>query len=262
MNTTAIIAAIIALLGGMMAGTAIEKNNENEALTEFQHGAQMRERTTDETPIASDYVSMRPGVAELPNETLSNEEKDGLLLMREEEKLARDVYQTLYKKWNLQIFANIAQSEQTHTEAVRDLLEKYNISDPVTDDAIGVFKNSNLQSLYDTLVARGNASEVEALSVGALIEDLDINDLENLISETDNQDIKLVYENLARGSRNHIRAFTRQLDMRGVTYEPEYISASDYETILSTGQETGNQQGGVNGSGHGGRGWGGGMGRR
>jgi hypothetical protein len=258
MNTTAIIAAIIALLGGFAVGTALP---DDDATSASQITNQARERFMSENPPAQDFVSMRPGIENLPEQSLSQAEIDGLLLMREEEKLARDVYQTLYEQWGLRIFANIAQSEQTHTEAMRDLLDKYNLTDPVTDDTIGVFTNPDMQKLYDDLTAQGSESEVAALKVGATIEDLDIKDLQELIAETDNEDIALVYENLTRGSRNHMRAFTRQLSMRGETYEPQYISTEEYEAIISGEQETGmgehsgNNMSGSQGRG-GGRGWG------
>lgn len=252
MNTTAIIAAIIALLGGFATGSAYSKNST--PLTE-QMTTEDSNRLLTDNPPAQDFVSLRPGIRALPNEELSEAEVAGLLLMREEEKLARDVYQTLYEKWGLQIFANIAQSEQTHTEAVRNLLEKYQITDPVTTDTIGVFTNVAMQKLYDDLTVRGNESEIEALFVGATIEDLDIRDLQNLLQETDNGDITLVYENLTRGSRNHLRAFTKQLTKRTETYTPQYISGTDYESILQSQPETGAGQ--SNGKGQGGRGWGG-----
>lgn len=199
---------------------------------------------------ATDFVSLRPEIASLPEQTISPEEKDGLIFMREEEKLARDVYSTLYDRWGIQIFSNIAQSEQTHTEAVRTILGKYNIADPVADDTIGVFVNSDLQTLYTDLTARGLMSLEEALTVGALIEDLDIADLQKQIALTDNDDIKLVYENLMRGSRNHLRSFVSQLSSRGVTYTPQYITQSEFDAILASTQETGQ------GGGNGGRGWG------
>lgn len=199
---------------------------------------------------ATDFVSVRPAVAALPEQALSDEERSGLIFMREEEKLARDVYSVLYDKWELQIFSNIAQSEQTHTEAVQTILTKYNIADPVTDDTIGEFVNTDLQKLYADLTARGLVSLEEALTVGALIEDLDIADLQKQISMTDNDDIKLVYENLMRGSRNHLRSFVSQLSGRGVTYTPRYITQSEFDTIIAAAQETGS--GGGNGS----RGWG------
>ncbi len=199
---------------------------------------------------ATDFVSVRPAVAALPDQTLSDEERSGLVFMREEEKLARDVYSVLYDKWGLQIFSNIAQSEQTHTEAVRTILTKYNITDPVTDDTIGVFVNTDLQKLYTDLTTRGSVSLEEALTVGALIEDLDIADLQKQITLTDNDDIKLVYENLMRGSRNHLRSFVSQLSSRGVTYTPQYITQSEFDTIIASEQETGS------GGGNGGRGWG------
>ncbi len=252
MNTTAIIAAIVALLGGLVAGTTIEKGNTEELLQKNET-AEMRNLDAD-TTVASDFVSLRPGIGDLPTESLSTAETEGLLLMREEEKLARDVYQTLYEKWGINIFSNIAQSEQTHTEAVRDLLEKYNLADPVTEDVIGVFTNSDMQELYDTLVAKGLQSETDAFIVGATIEDLDIFDLQNLMAETDNEDILLVYENLTRGSRNHLRSFINQLDRNGATYEAQYITDAEYQDILDNDQEQGggNKQSGSKG----GRGWG------
>lgn len=53
---------------------------------------------------------------------LSAEEIAGLYYMREEEKLAHDVYLNLYDRWGAQVFANIAESETAHTEAVRQLI--------------------------------------------------------------------------------------------------------------------------------------------
>lgn len=259
MNTIGIITAIIALLGGVAIGSNLPANNSS-AIEET--GNQNQEHSLYDNPSAQDFISMRPSIASLPSELLSQEEIDGLLLMREEEKLARDVYQTLYEQWGLRIFTNIAQSEQTHTEAIRDLLEKYNLTDPVTDDTIGVFKNETLQALYTNLVAQGQTSDVAALRVGATIEDLDIKDLQDLLNKTDNQDIALIYENLMRGSRNHLRSFTKQLTMRTETYEPQYISIEDYQAIISGSQETGigeqSDNSGVS-SGkntHSGRGWG------
>ncbi|WP_459202637.1 DUF2202 domain-containing protein [Methanococcus sp. CF] len=174
-----------------------------------------------------------------PVEELSSEEIDGLILMREEEKLARDVYLELYDLWGQQIFLNIANSESTHTNAVKLLLDKYNLTDPVTDDTRGVFTNQDLAELYNTLVEKGSVSLVDALTVGATVEDLDISDLQKLNEISDNQDITAVYDNLEKGSRNHLRSFTRVLERNGGTYEPQYISESEYNEIISSDMETG-----------------------
>jgi hypothetical protein len=178
-------------------------------------------------------------VANLPMEALSAEEEDGLVLMREEEKLARDVYQVLYEKWNNQIFTNIAQSEQQHMNAVKGLLDKYSLIDPITDSSVGVFTDHELGELYDSLVAQGQQSLVDAFLVGATIEDLDIKDLYDLIAETDNTDIKIVYQNLAKGSRNHLRAFTYQLSLLGESYEAQFLTAEQINTIISSPRERG-----------------------
>jgi hypothetical protein len=178
---------------------------------------------------------------QIPAQPLSPAEKESLLHMREEEKLARDVYLTLYKKWRVPIFRNIARSEQWHMNMIKRLLDRYHLSDPVakTGDRVGVFENKKLQQLYNQLVAEGSKSLVDALKVGATIEDLDIKDLRDGESITDNRDIQLVYRNLEKGSRNHMRAFTRWLRRYGVNYKPQFIPQSYYNRIVSTPWERG-----------------------
>ena len=175
----------------------------------------------------------------LPVEPLTQAELESLLFMREEEKLARDVYLYLYEIWQDQIFLNISASEQQHTDAVLGLVEKYNLPDPAADKAVGEYENLDLQGLYDLLTAQGAVSLIDALIVGATIEDLDINDLNSQLLFIDNADITLVYESLLKGSRNHLRAFTSQLIDLGLDYAPVYISQKDYDAIVSSPAERG-----------------------
>jgi hypothetical protein len=142
---------------------------------------------------------------------LSSQEKDGLIYMRLEEKLARDVYLTLGKTYAQKMFVNIPESEQRHMDAVKALLDKYEIADPVTNNEIGSFTNADFKKLYDDLVAKGKTSFRDAMLVGKEIEEMDIKDLNERLEQTDNLDIKSVYENLKRGSENHLRAFTNHL---------------------------------------------------
>jgi len=156
---------------------------------------------------------------------LSVAEIEGLLFMREEEKLARDVYLTLNDLWNLRIFQNIARSESTHMEAILTLVDRYRLEDPAYNLGVGEFTNPNLQALYDQLVAQGAQSISEALKVGVAIEEIDILDLEAQIAESDQADIVGVYEQLLKGSRNHLRSFTKALlQSTGESYTPQYVS--------------------------------------
>lgn len=180
---------------------------------------------------------MQQQLSEMPVGTLTTHEADGLLYMREEEKLAHDVYLALGERWTLPVFTNIASAEQTHTDAVQLLLERYNLTDPAAGNAAGVFTNAELQALYAKLVEQGSTSLTEALSVGAEIEELDIVDLRSRAS--DKADVDLVYSNLERGSRNHLRAFTKQLDRNGSTYEPMHLPTADYDAIVSGDIERG-----------------------
>jgi hypothetical protein len=141
---------------------------------------------------------------------LSDVEKNHLLLMREEEKLARDVYQALNAKWNHQTFSNIIKSEQQHMDELKVLLDKYGFPDPAAGKKPGEFKNQKLQGLYADLVQKGSKSLIDALAVGVEVEKLDIADLEESISKTTHSDVNLVYKNLLKGSNNHLEAFSRQ----------------------------------------------------
>ncbi|MCK5040195.1 MAG: DUF2202 domain-containing protein [Candidatus Aenigmarchaeota archaeon] len=187
----------------------------------------------------SDFVKGNELIQDIPGSQLSDEEIAGLILMREEEKLARDVYNKLGEKWGTNIFTNIAKSEQTHTDAVKVLLNRYNIEDPVKDDSIGVFNSLQLDELYQTLVKQGSLSLLDAFVVGAIIEDLDIKDLNELSAKTDNADIITTYNNLNKGSRNHLRAYIRQIENNGGSYSPKYISQAEFDNIISTEQEKG-----------------------
>ena len=191
------------------------------------------------TATAAANMTLLEQIDALPMEALSLEENESLLFMREEEKLARDVYLYLYSIWGDQIFINISDSEQSHTDAVLRLIEKYSLRDPAAEKSEGQFVNLTLQGLYDLLTAQGQASLIDALIVGAQIEDLDINDLHLQLQLIDNADMILVYENLLKGSRNHLRAFTGKLTDLGIDYVPIYISQEDYDAIISSPAEKG-----------------------
>jgi hypothetical protein len=181
---------------------------------------------------------------------LDANETAALLYMREEEKLAHDVYLTLSAKWGTSIFQNISRSEQTHTDAVKTLIERYNLSDPASN-TVGVFTNPDLQSLYTSLVAQGSRSLSEALKVGAAIEEIDILDLEKYLSQTDNADIQQVFTNLKSGSYNHLLAFTSTLYRQtGETYQPQYLSLEAYQAIVNTAGNTAGNGGGGSGGGY------------
>ena len=187
-------------------------------------------------------------VLDIPASDLSADEAAALLFMREEEKLARDVYNTLYTVWGQPTFQNIAASEQAHMDEVKLLLDRYSLTDPAREP--GSFTDPNLQALYDQLVVQGSTSLSDALKVGAAIEEIDILDLQERLAQTDNADIQQVFNNLMLGSYNHLNAFAGVLSMQtGEAYVPQYLSAEAYAAIASGQTGNGNgYRGGQNGT--------------
>jgi hypothetical protein len=184
-------------------------------------------------PEPAQAARKRTGVKPVPAPVvaLAEAEANDLLFMREEEKLARDVYNTLYAEWNIRIFNKIAQSEQRHMDTVLGLLNKYGQLDPALEP--GQFSNGELQELFNTLTAKGLQSSLDALRVGALIEEADIEDIVLAMQRTDKSDIISVYMNLLDGSKNHLSAFVKNIEaMTGETYVAQWISQEDVDEIL------------------------------
>lgn len=175
------------------------------------------------------------GLDENPDlfEELSSDEYSGILFMREEEKLARDVYLYLYEIYPLRPFLNISKSEQAHMDAMLYLIDTLNLVDPVGDNPPGVFQNEELQELYDELIERGSESQEEALRVGALIEEVDIIDIQTELDDNaTNEEVIRVYTNLLRASGNHLRAFVGVLGVYGVEYEPVLMDPEQFTRII------------------------------
>lgn len=240
-------AALFSWLVALSSGTAID--NQTLGATKLDPDYTTETPIEGSTAVADvdadgnttiDGDALDDALATIDPSDIDEDELAGLLLMREEEKLARDVYQALFDIHGDNIFSNIASSEQTHTDAMLTLLDRYGIEDPVGTNDYGVFTNTDLQMLYDQLVALGSASLMDALFVGAAIEELDISDIVRLQEQvTGNDDIVLVYDNLLLGSRNHLRSFDKKIKQNGWVYEPQYITQEAYDAIVNSDMETG-----------------------
>lgn len=187
------------------------------------------------------------------NISLNKQEKEGLQFMREEEKLARDVYDSMYAKWEVNPFGNIRYSERVHMNRMKGLLDQFKLEDPVglSNDQPGEFRNPEMKKIYRDLVQSGSLSLSDALKAGAKIEELDIADLDIRISQTKNEDVLIAYRFLRMGSENHLRAFVRRLKAQGISYQPEHLSQQEFDRII--GGDNGNgccqgRKGGGNGN--------------
>ncbi|OYY73877.1 MAG: hypothetical protein B7Y40_07500 [Gammaproteobacteria bacterium 28-57-27] len=178
---------------------------------------------------------------------LTQAEVDEILFMREEEKLARDVYADLATYWQAQagtvpvvtIMSNIVKAEQSHMDSVKGVLECYGLPDPVgANEPSGIFLNQELAQLYTTLMTRGKTSQNEALKVGGLIEEVDIEDLQRSIEISQQAYTDQVYAALMCGSRNHLRGFAGQLIKTQGKYTAQLLPQATVDAILATENET------------------------
>jgi len=175
----------------------------------------------------------------LPVNQLDQAMIEAVALLREEEKLARDVYLAMTALYDISVFPNIARSEQQHMDLVAMILDRYDIPDPAEGMGVGEFSDPWVQGLYDDLTAAGETSLIAALTVGATIEDVDIYHLDHILQHTPpNDDIHLIVQNMVAGSRNHMRGFVGALDKRNETYTAQWIEQTLLDEILATPMET------------------------
>jgi hypothetical protein len=212
-----VLLAVIIILGIVFSGCAANNN------TVPQNG--------ENTNTSNQYTQNETATEE--NSSISKSDAEGLIFTVEEEKLARDVYTYLYNRWHLNVFKNIMSAEQTHMDAVSALISKYNLDNPTDGEKAGAFQNEEIQHLYDSLTAEGSKSKEDALIVGAKIEEIDIRDIEDKISKTDNTNIQPVYRRLTSGSENHLRAFVSNLKNYGISYSPNYLSQEQFDSIIN-----------------------------
>ena len=250
-----ILTASIVVVIGLLAFGAVTRTSASNENSEAANGGNGRGGRSGQTQGISDTgtattsgygAGANNGVAgtglALPaaTDSLSAEEAEALLFMREEEKLAHDVYVALYDLWKVNTFTNIAASEQAHMDAVLQLIQRYGLTDSASTQA-GVFTNPELQTLYNTLMAQGKLSLADALKVGAAIEEVDIRDLQDLSAKIDNADLLQVFANLEKGSESHLRAFTTALTAQtGETYTPQFLDQDTYTAILAQTSGNGN----------------------
>lgn len=198
-----IVIAVGASAYNAFASPAVPAVNTNEVA---QYGNGNGNGNTDNDNGSQNGDGTGAQLESIPASDLSAEEAAALLFMREEEKLARDVYNQMYALWGQPVFQNIAASEQTHTDEIKVLMDRYGLADPALGP--GQFTDANLQALYNQLIAQGSVSLEEAMKVGVLIEETDIADLQARLAQTDNADLQLVFTNLMNGSYNHLAAFS------------------------------------------------------
>lgn len=174
-------------------------------------------------------------IEDVTTKTLTDGDITALLFMLEEEKLARDTYIYMNDVWSLNQFANIQKSEQTHMNAIENLLKQNNIAYNILP--AGEFADKNLQSLYNQFLIDGVISKINALKIGATIEDLDIVDLQVNMDASSNAALISVFKSLECGSRNHLRSFVSGLEKNGSTYTPQFLTQEAYNTIIAASGE-------------------------
>jgi hypothetical protein len=147
----------------------------------------------------------------------------------EEERVAYDLYTAAAERWHLRVFSNIAAAEVRHAAALTQLANSSGI--PLPPVQRGVYATAEHQRLHDQLLAIVNDSAVGALKAGALVEETDIADLRRLAAIATDPATRTILSNLERASVNHLRAFVRNLRVRGITYEPRVLTPEEYRAI-------------------------------
>ncbi len=184
--------------------------------------------------------------------TADDDLAETLAYMRDEERLARDLYAAIAELYDgARPFSNITNSEDHHYDAVGVLLERYDIDDPSDGMSAGTFVDEELQAMYDDLLAEAETSLAAAYEVGITVEETDIDDLEAALTADFPDDVDAVLENLLNGSENHLAAFTAAADGTTAAGTGMGGRSGNGQGMGGNAQDNGNAQGNGNGNGNG-----------
>lgn len=166
---------------------------------------------------------------------LTDAEINSIMSLREEEKVAYDVYTFMFEKYESKVFKNIAENEKDHMDKIKELIIQFNLNDPLSgiSDQKGVFNNKKMQALYDEMIMAGNYGLLDALRAAARFEETDIIDLRNDLSAASDQTVVNTYINLESSSQDHLRALVKVIKEEGISYKPSYLSKEDFDKIMS-----------------------------
>lgn len=160
--------------------------------------------------------------------SLSKSDIENFQYQYSEEMLARDVYKTFYDLYKVKIFNNIAQSEQKHMDSVKNILERVNATIP-TDYGV-------LNDTFIALKTEGSKGLQQALEVWLKIEMLDIDDIKDTLSTSNNVIVNDILYNIGGASYNHLRWFSKALIKENFITNidiSKYLSNEDINTKWS-----------------------------
>jgi hypothetical protein len=176
-------------------------------------------------------------VAELdythPHGMLSVEAMEGLIFLRNGERLARDVARALMDYYGSHPFFGQSEAERSHGEAIGQLMTRYALYDSVSTQLPGEFSDPYWQSEYDFYLSQAELGYIDALLVSVEIQEAALVDLRywNSLSETDYVVVEVIRA-LLLATRNHLRLLNNELESVGYEYTPMYLSGAAYADIV------------------------------
>ncbi|RFO96418.1 hypothetical protein DIC66_14055 [Rhodoferax lacus] len=190
--------------------------------------------SSDANIIGTPSVAMlRASVANHPATAMSTEAAASLAFMREQQQLLFEIYDLDVSVWNLPLFTNLRESASTTSESAKLLLDRYQQADPMYGLPSGTFKSPEFQALYEKFANVTRENLIEALTVSIEMEELNVRELSDQKAQVvNNADVLIIYDSVLKASIGRLVAAMRELNQRGVSYVPKFITQAEFDAIL------------------------------
>src|SRR6476620_4362177 len=167
--------------------------------------------------------------------TLSPAETKALINLHDNQKLSLFVYDSLYAIWGINPFGNIRSAESQHVNFLDDVADNYALELETNEpgNSAATFTTPQAETIYQESISKGSLSVVDALKMGARLEEMSLQVLHNAKAVTIKSDLLHTFDILAMGSKNNLQAFNRRLKMYGITYEPGFLEQKDFRNIIN-----------------------------
>ena len=161
------------------------------------------------------------------SKSLSVAEQQGLIYMAEQQKLLQNIYECMYSNHDEIIFKKNAQSKKQQSLLLSAKIDKYGITNPLTDMVSGEFINPFIQQAYAEFRNGENLDLTDCILYSKAMEEAAIAELEALITEVEgNNDLLETYRKILENSQSNLEALfqgTKGLIHIAVWYDPTKI---------------------------------------
>jgi len=160
--------------------------------------------------------------ANVVSNDFSDQEKAGLILLVEKEKLHRDVYMAMANNCQLPLVGELCSCDENYMNLLSIKIDKYGLTNPLVGKEAGEYHDTNVQAVYDDFIENCGTGQYSMMQFAKLMEENDLDIIyEQLEIIEGNTDVMQLYVGLKDASVKQLNSIKDELELHANNGIPE-----------------------------------------